>query len=170
MHLFGNAFSTMKRLLRPTTIDSRASAPSVPSDPRTSTPTKAALLPSRAALPTVAARSVTRSSVPELVERPADVHAARFLHWLIRERGIKRGLLFDELLPLYSEMIASLGWSERPWNPVGAEIRKLLGGKKSYVRITDRHGTERRLRIYYLSEATFPLESDVPTHVNSIAA
>ncbi len=112
-------------------------------DPRTRT-TKSATIAAAAAVQPVSGHGSPNSHLgPE-------AHAARLISWLVNERCVTRGLLFNELLELYHEMTGSLGWCPLPWHPVGRELRKLLGGKKSYVWVTDDGGVDRRLRVYHL--------------------
>lgn len=76
-----------------------------------------------------------------------NAHAARFLD-LLQERDITGDILFEDIFRLYHELLATIGWTPRPWSPVAREIRKLLGGKKTYAWFEDAEGGSHRLRVY----------------------
>jgi hypothetical protein len=78
-----------------------------------------------------------------------DAHAGRFLE-LLQEGGITGDILFEDIFELYHELLPTIGWAPRPWNPVARELKKLLGGKKTYVWLESDDGAAHRLRVYRL--------------------
>jgi hypothetical protein len=52
---------------------------------------------------------------------------------LLQESGITGDILFEDIIALYHKLLPTIGWAPRPWNPVARELKKLLGGKKTYV-------------------------------------
>lgn len=98
-------------------------------------------------------------------EYPPEVHAARLFEYLVSDRRITGNVLFEEMLALYWEMTAALNWAPRPWNPVGRELCKLLGGKKTYAWFDGEDGLPHRLRVYRLSDVLTP----DPTHSRAAA-
>jgi hypothetical protein len=83
------------------------------------------------------------------VEHSPEHHAEWFLRWLL-ERNESNVLLYPEMLILYQRMARELNWVARPWNPVGNQLTKLLGGRKTFAWITCADGSRHRLRVYRL--------------------
>lgn len=83
-------------------------------------------------------------------------HAQQILAWL--QTGDKRGrsgdILHPEMLEIHSDMCAELNWAMRPWDPIGAELRRLTtGDHKPYVWVRE-NGVKRRLRVYPIPGVT----------------
>jgi hypothetical protein len=52
-----------------------------------------------------------------------------------------------DLQAAYRNMVADVEWVQRPYNLVSAEVRKLLGGKKTYTDLTV-SGVKVRTRVF----------------------
>lgn len=118
-------------------------------DDRALTPPSDLIEPSAPTPDTRARRSARRRRLPGPYPdgQTPDAHAGRFLE-LLQERGITGDIIFEDIFGLYHKLLATIGWTPRPWAPVGRELRKLLGGKKTYAWFKDADGGSHRLRVY----------------------
>ncbi len=111
--------------------------------------------------PTPAPRELARSPSPPQ-RLPPEHHAAALLHWLHEERisGCYR-----QLRAQHRRMVVAYGWAPRHWNPIGRELTKLLGGRKTYLRVIDRDNRVHRRRVFIIPHAT-PLGTgaEIPTN------
>lgn len=83
------------------------------------------------------ANSVDYPIGPRPIEFHADdEHAKRLVRWCYEGQeplAYQGEVLARDLMGAYLDMIADVGWVQRPWNRVGAELRILLnGGRKIY--------------------------------------
>jgi hypothetical protein len=120
-------------------------------DDRALTPLSKVVKPS-APTPDIPSRpSVRRRRLPGPYpdDQTPEAHAGRFLE-LLQGRGITGDILFEDIFGLYHKLLPTLGWEPRPWNPVARELKKLLGGKKTYVWVESEGGVAHRLRVYRL--------------------
>lgn len=65
--------------------------------------------------------------------RSAGEHAAALLSWLQAPGGLTGEIAADEILEIYRDMCCQAGLAVRPWQPVAVELRKALGGEKTYA-------------------------------------
>lgn len=103
-------------------------------------------------LPTPTPVAPVPAKARQLVDKPAEIHASRFLQHLREDDDAPFDVLASDLMPLYEDFCAEMGWRELHWNVVAPHLKKLLGGKKSYLWLNE-GGVRRRLRVYHISEA-----------------
>lgn len=65
--------------------------------------------------------------------RSAGEHAAALLAWLQAPGGLTGEIAAHEILEIYKDMCCQAGLAIRPWQPVAVELRKALGGDKTYA-------------------------------------
>ena len=83
----------------------------------------------------------------------ADRHARQLLVTL-QEWGFGgREIAYAILAELYGEMCRRLGWKPGPWNPVGAQFRRITGNRKIYRWFKLENGEPHRLRVYPIPAA-----------------
>jgi len=99
------------------------------------------------AVASVAATTTRTSSAPKTELSagwyPPERHAQALLEWLQSPGGLTGELAAGEVELIYTDMCTEMRWALRPWSPVARELRKLLGGEKSYA-WRDGH----RVRVY----------------------
>jgi hypothetical protein len=103
--------------------------------------------------PTLTTARASQDATPErqAAHFPPERHATELLNFLLEEVGAGADLLYPEVQDLYWQMCARINWAPRPWNPVGRELRKLLGKRKTYSWFDGVNGEQRRLRVYRLT-------------------
>lgn len=77
-------------------------------------------------------------------------HAERLLAWLQGEAGRTGIVPAAEMMMVYAELTAQLGWSEISWNRVAPRFRLLVGPK--CARDVIENGKRRRLQCYFVPE------------------
>jgi hypothetical protein len=120
-------------------------------DDRALTPISELIEPSASTPDTLARPPARRRRLPGPYPdgQTPDARAGRFLE-LLQESGITGDILFEDIFALYHKLLPTIGWAPRPWNPVARELKKLLGGKKTYVWFEGDDGAAHRLRVYRL--------------------
>lgn len=98
-----------------------------------------------------------------LQHHPVAVHARALLDWC-RDDGVAAVIRAPELMEIYLEMCIWHGWADQKWNPVAAEVRRLLGGKKTYAWLRGEDGELHRLRVFKLSGRVEPRASAIEMH------
>lgn len=76
-------------------------------------------------------------------------HARALLDWLQSPGGLTGEISAKDLIDIYENMIMEFRWQPRSWVSVAAELRKTLGGRKTYA---TRHGE--RVRVYRVPART----------------
>lgn len=82
--------------------------------------------------------------------RTAHSDAVRLLHHLQFELLLSGDVLFAEVVGYYRLFCAHQGWNPLAWNPVGRELRALLGGHKTYSWRYEGEELPHRRRVYRL--------------------
>lgn len=82
---------------------------------------------------------------------PPDVHARRLLHWCQTEGGATGDILAADLLEIYHEQCSYDLLEPLHWQAVAVELRRLLGGRKTY-RWMGEPNRSPRLRYYHIPE------------------
>lgn len=73
-------------------------------------------------------------AAPQVAEwRTAEEHARALHEWLLSPGGRTGEVPASDLEAIYAEMCGEFIWHVRPWSPVASELRKILGGEKSYA-------------------------------------
>lgn len=114
-------------------------------------PASEAMSPVPAATPPTRLTTRRRRRPVEPVVIPAKLLARRLLVWCQTKEPLE--LLHEELLEVYEVMCHLDGLVPLPWRDVGAELRRLLGGRKTYAWVI-RAGRRQRLRVYRIPPAT----------------
>lgn len=80
---------------------------------------------------------------------PDVVHAERLIRWMYEgDAPLAPGqVTARDLQAAYRDMVAEVEWVERPYNCVSREVRKSLGGKKTYTDLTV-SGVKVRTRVF----------------------
>lgn len=80
---------------------------------------------------------------------PDIVHAERLIRWMYEgDAPLAPGqVTARDLQAAYRDMVAEAEWVERPYNCVSREVRKSLGGKKTYTDLTV-SGVKVRTRVF----------------------
>ena len=84
---------------------------------------------------------------------PAETHARELLSALLQWGYAGQELPYARVKALYETLCARLGWECGGWNPVGAALRRLTGGKKLYRWFRLSNGELHRLRVYAIPMA-----------------
>lgn len=87
--------------------------------------------------------SSAKKTEPQALWQTPERHAQALLEWLQSPGGLTGELAAGEVELIYADMCTEMRWALRPWSPVARELRKLLGGEKSYA-WRDGH----RVRVY----------------------
>jgi hypothetical protein len=111
------------------------------------------------------------SSVREL----ARIQAVALLEYLAANADqLPYEVLADDIMATHEWLCDRCGWRPRPWQSVGAELRRMTGGRKVYRWFLRDDGAMHRLRVYPVPRAA-PLASTLastptPTPVPAPAA
>ncbi len=120
--------------------------------------------PALAAEPTPTRHQIDATPAPgryEVFDLPpremARRHANHVVAHLLRVSDFVPGAAIPsgEMYLVYEMLCEREGWRERPWNPVAAEINKLIG--KKYHRRQCYDGQERQTRVYIVPPLDHPL-------------
>jgi hypothetical protein len=88
-----------------------------------------------------------REHAAALIAHVARVDAERRAHGA-HHVGLPADIFWKDLAALHCAMCARLGWPERPWNPVAAELAQLIGEPKPHYPRVDGAPRGRRWRYY----------------------
>ena len=101
-----------------------------------------------------------RNSVREL----ARVQAAALLEYLAENADqLPYEVLADDIMGTHEWLCDRRGWRPRPWQSVGAELRRMTGGQKAYRWFVRDDGGMHRLRVYPVPRAAPLVSTPEPT-------
>jgi hypothetical protein len=91
---------------------------------------------------------ISSVSTEQLKLVDAETQARRLLSAVIDWNLGGRCLPYAYMVALHRVMCSDLSWHCAPWNPVASPLRRLLGGKKTYIWTKLDNGRPHRLRAY----------------------